>query len=43
LFVTNNNQAKHKPAMLGFRHDGIGINFISDIPASSRLLLPTLG
>ena len=28
--------------MLGFRHDGIGLNCISDIQASSRLLLPVL-
>ena len=42
LFMTNDDQGKDEPAMLGFRHDGIGLNCISDILASSRLLLPLL-
>jgi uncharacterized protein len=42
LFLTNDDQAKKKPAIAGFRHDGIGLNCISDILASSRLLLPVL-
>jgi predicted acyl esterase len=42
LLLTNDDQDKHKPAIAGFRHDGIGLNCISDIFASSQLLLPIL-
>lgn len=43
LLLTNDDQDKKKPAIAGFRHDGVGLNCISDIMASSRLLLPILG
>lgn len=42
LFLTNDDQDKRKPAIAQFRHDGIGLNCISDIFASSELLIPLL-
>jgi uncharacterized protein len=42
LLLTNDDQDKGKPAIAGFRHAGVGLNCISDILASSRLLLPIL-
>ncbi|WP_315386009.1 CocE/NonD family hydrolase [uncultured Stenotrophomonas sp.] len=42
LFLTNDDQDKEKPAIAQFRHDGIGLNCISDIFSSSELLIPAL-
>jgi uncharacterized protein len=42
LYLTNDDQGKDKPAMMMFRHATVGLSCISDIHASSRLLLPVL-
>jgi hypothetical protein len=42
LLLTNDDQGKKKPAIAGLRHGGVGFNCISDILASSQLLIPVL-
>jgi hypothetical protein len=42
LFVTSDDQNPDSPAMLGFRHAGVGTSCLNEIKSSSRLILPVL-
>ena len=42
LYLTTDDQAEEKPALLFFRHASIGTNSLNTILPSSRLLLPIL-
>jgi predicted acyl esterase len=42
LYLTTDDQAKDKPALLTFRHASVGTNSLNTIQSSSRLLLPVL-
>jgi predicted acyl esterase len=42
LYLTTDDQAEEKPALLFFRHASIGTNSLNTILPSSRLLLPVL-
>ena len=42
LYLTTDDQAEEKPALLMFRHASIGTNSLNTILPSSRLLLPVL-
>ena len=42
LYLTTDDQAEEKPALLFFRHASIGTNSLNTIQPSSRLLLPVL-
>jgi uncharacterized protein len=42
LLLTSDDQAKHLPSMLGFRHATVGTSSLNRIASSSRLVLPTM-
>jgi predicted acyl esterase len=42
LFVTNDDQDTHTPAMLTFRHASVGTSCLNIISSSSRLMLPVI-
>jgi uncharacterized protein len=42
LFVTSDDQDRHMPAMLTFRHASVGTSCLNIVQSSSRLMLPVM-